>query len=73
MSELPGERSDCSFHFTVTADKVWSFSLDLNMVWERITCSVPFFQKFSRELTLKKQPRITNKVIDKTSDFSWLL
>lgn len=62
MSELPGERCDCSFNFAVTAGTVWSFSIDLNMVWERITSSVPFVQNFFREIPLKKQARITNKV-----------
>lgn len=31
MSELPGERSDCSFNFTVTAGKVRFFSLAVNV------------------------------------------
>lgn len=31
MSELPGERSDCSFNFTVTAGKVRFFILAVNV------------------------------------------
>lgn len=62
MSELPGERSDCSFNFTVTAGKVRFFSLAVNVFWERIICSVPFVQKFFRDLLFQKRPRITSIV-----------
>lgn len=62
MSELPGERSDCSFNFTVTAGKVRFFNVAVNVFWERIVCSVPFVWKFFRDLLLQKQPRITSTV-----------
>lgn len=73
-SELPGERSDCSFNFTVTAGKVRFFSLAVNVFWERIICSVPFVRSSSEIYCYKSN--LESQVqwdIGKTSYFSWLL